>query len=587
MWTDRRHVQEELSVAHDERRPPSQAALEHMAACAECSEFSRALTDLDALLATGEGDRSPDVAPSVLESISGRQSWWWVGAAAAIGLVIGGAIGTVSGRYDIVQAQDLDDRFQTASPSVVGLTAQLVVVERGWHSQVPERVYSGSLAYSAPESLSMELVDTTLYPSAAWKPNHVSFQMADGEITVNAAAPCPVAALPQCQALPIKESIRDRRPFGEDALIPLEIVGPGRSLSWWSGIDVPGSADLNGRTTIQVETTVAGVELLRAITDHGAWRELHPTDRVLLWLDEATMVPVRVEVFPADSNERALWQLRRGYSDPPGGEPIMIVELRDLTIGATTVSAQIRGDALSGGFIEGPVALPQPSLDSTFTPHRSGTWPLPDGGHVDVASWSDGRSWLMVEVASSWTESHLFGISTPFVRPVDLGNGSRGYLDPSGTSLAIHTAEADALVSGSVSEEAIIAAASSLGLDGLPVPAYWAEAGVVATEDLPQGTLVPHTEGWSTVGKSGVDEVIILMTGGGARTVLISQRSGSSLDPPMGPDFTLVDVRGTQGRFNAATATLEWTEDGRVIQMRSDSVGLDELLGLAEELEAR
>ena len=589
MSTDhaRQHIQVELSIAHDERRSLSESALEHLAGCAECSAFNRSLMDLDAMLAPGEHSMSPDVASAVLDSISSKRPWWWVGTAAAVGLIIGGLIGAVSGRYDIVQAEDLDDRFQTSSPSVVGLTAQLVVVERGWHPQIPERIYSGSLAYSAPEKLSIALVDTTTYPSSAWRPNHVSFEMADGDMVSHAAAPCPVAALPGCQSLPTTDSVRDRRPFDDSVLIPLEIVGPGMSLSWWSGIEVVGSPVLDGRPSIQLVTTVAGVELIRAITDRGAWRELHPTDRVLVWLDESTMVPMRVEVFPTDSDERDLWQLRRGYDDQPGEEPIMIIELRDLTTGATGISTEVSSDARSGGFIEGTVVLPQPSLDPGFTPHRSGTWPLPNGGHVEVASWSDGRSWLMVEATGTWTEAHLFGIPIPFVRPVDLGDGSRGYLDVSGASLAIHTAETDLLLSGSVSEDVIIEAAASLGLHGLPVPADWAESSVVTTDELPEGTLLPHIEGWSTVGKSEDDQVTILMNGGGARTVLITEQPGSSLDPPMGPDFTMVDVRRTQGRFNAATATLEWIEDGQIIRMRSDSVGMVELLDVARALEAR
>lgn len=584
----------ELSVAHDEHRAPSDRANEHVRGCDACAGFQQSLTGLDSALAAGEVDKSPEIAGKVMAAVAGpkqhkepKQQWWSIAAVVLVGILIGALVGGVGSRFDMVQAQDLDDRFHAASPSVTSLTANLLVVERGWHPEVPERVYTGTLSYAAPEQLIIDLADTTLYPGAEWPPNDVKLEISDGDRVSFASTRCPVAGIPGCLRRATTTAIRDQKPFDDGVLAPLEIVGPGRSLSWWSGLEVVGTPDLDGRSTIQIETTVAGVDLIRAITDRGAWRELHPTDRILLWLDKETLIPLRVEVFAAGSAERELWQIRRGYDDDPSGEPIFIVQIDDLITGAGGADVAVPDDAPSGGFVDGAVEVPEPALDAAFTRHRSGTWPLPDGGIVNVAAWSDGRSWLMVEATDDWDEPHLFGMSALLVRQVDLGNGSFGYLDPNGGKLAIRGPNTDVLVSGSVPEEILLNAGRSLGISGLPTPDDWDQSSVVDVDRLPSGTLIPDIDGWSILGHVEGDQISILMTGAGRRTVQITQTPGSQLDPPIGPDVSIVEIRGITGRSNSAAASLEWAEGDRIIQLRSDTVSIGELHDIAEALSVR
>jgi hypothetical protein len=85
-----------------------------------------------------------------------------------------------------------------------------------------------------------------------------------------------------------------------------------------------------------------------------------------------------------------------------------------------------------------------------------------------------------------------------------------------------------------------------------------------------------------------VDErTTILMTGTGSRRVLITSQPGERLDPPTGPDVVAVDVRDTVGRFDAASATLEWVEGAQVIRMQSETLGRDELVALASAMVPR
>jgi hypothetical protein len=582
-------VMMELSTAHDEGRAPEPWASEHAATCEHCSEFAAGLVSLDVALARGRYEQAPDLTGQVVSALDSPGGQWWSAAAVAlVGLLAGGLIGVMSTRVDVGRASDLGELFHSTATEVDGLSAELIVVERGVHRTVPERVYAGEIDYIAPEQLSIRLVDTTDYPNDDWLPNDVELTISNGDMVTTSGSPCPVAALPDCLVEPMTRALRDQPPFDDGVLIPLEIVGPGRSLSRASAFEVLGTTQLDGAPTIQVQSTVAAVELIGAMTDRGAWRELHPTDPVLMWLDEATLIPRRIEVFAADSPERELWQLRRGYEDPPDEEtPILIIDLANLVVGEGVIDLTLPDDVPSRGFVDGEASVAEPQLPAGFETHRRGHRLLADGGLVETASWSDGRSWVMVEATRDWDEPRLFGLSLPFVDPVDLGDGSVGYLSPAGDAVAIHAESEEILVTGSVSSGSLVEMAASLGVRGLEVPSTWLEASTVTVADLPDGTLVPVVTGWSLLGRIEEEGTTLLLTGGGARSVIVTQTPGTQLDPPTGPDFSEVDIRGISARHDLSSSTLEWVEEGVVVRMKSNTVGIEELGELAEAMEPK
>ena len=582
-------IQLEISSAHDEARPVASRAQTHIRGCDVCAEYAAGIEELDRLLARGRYDRAPDIASRVLEQIARpRTQWWSIVAIALVGLLVGSLVGLLGSRVDTGLASDLEQLFHTAGAELDGLSADLLVVERGTHPDVPERVYVGAIDYVAPEQLSIRLVDTTDYPDESWTANDVELTISNGDTVTRASSPCPVAALPGCLTGPMTRALADQPPFDDGVRTPLEIVGPGQSLAWPESIEVLGTTELAGRPAIQVRSTVAAIELIGAITDRGAWRDLHPTDPVVMWLDEATLVPLRIEVFAAETAERDLWQLRRGYSDDLGADvPLFVIELTRLATEPGMVDLQMPEDPPSQEFTDSPVEVYEPDLPSGFEAHRSGHRPLGDGGRVDVASWSDGRSWLMVESTAGWAEPRLFGLSLPFVEPIDLGAGSIGYLSPSGDEVAVHAADVDVLISGSVPRDDLLNAAASLDVEGLPVPDTWLEAATVDVDELPAGTFVPRVDGWSVLGRMGETGTTILLTGGGDRKVVIEQEPGTRLAPPTGPDFSEIRVRGFDARHDASASTLEWIEDGQIIRLTSETVGVGELVTVAEALERR
>lgn len=576
------HVQLELSIAHDESRESSPDARVHLDTCQHCQRFATALVTLDQRLARGESHLSP---PFRTPSPRTRRNWQPVAAALLAGL-IAGALMSGFGRLASLQAHELRALYDLASPALGGLSADLRVVERGWHPAVGERHYRGKLTYSAPESLAISLIDETVYPNSQWQANNVDLRFVDGDFFVRSTLSCPVSALPNCQPEPIVRAIAGLKPFDETVLTPLEMIGPSRSLTWWSGISVLGETELASRSVIQVETTVSGSDILTAITEHGGWREMHPTDRALIWLDRQTLAPLRIEVFAARSPERQLWAGRHGYQDPER-DPFFVVEIDSLDLGGFEVEVELGTDALSGGFSEVETPIPMPSLPADFADHRQGQWLLPEGGIVWARSWSDGRGWVMIESTREWRDSHLFGLPSPFVQPLALPEGRIGYLSADHNRLALHSDDEDVVISGSVPVETLVTVAASLDIQGQEVPADWEESDVVAADSIPSGTLVPDVSGWSMAGLVDGERRVMLLVGSGNQNVLIEAEPGDRLDSPTGPDFSEVEVRSTTGRYDAGTGTLEWIEGGVVVRMRSSSVSLETLIEIAESMKPR
>ncbi|HZD24530.1 MAG TPA: hypothetical protein VE569_14190, partial [Acidimicrobiia bacterium] len=186
-------VQREISSAHDEGRDLTPSGVEHIVGCDECASFAASVGKLDIALGSGRFDGAPDVLDSVLTEVSRPpQRWWAVAAVALVGLTVGALLGTLSSRVDVGLASELAELFYVTGSGVDGIEADLVVVERGVHPDVPERVYNGSIGYVAPERLAIDLVDTTAYPSADWVHNDLHLVIADGDIAVTAGTPCPV-----------------------------------------------------------------------------------------------------------------------------------------------------------------------------------------------------------------------------------------------------------------------------------------------------------------------------------------------------------------------------------------------------------
>jgi len=300
-------------------------------------------------------------------------------------------------------------------------------------------------------------------------------------------ADCPADAQPACTPPePLVRGLVRREPFPDGAPAPLDLVVPVRSFA--GGPEPPplGTRAVGGgRRTIGVTATAAQIApLLDGLRPAGNFRALYPADEVQLWLDEVALVPLALDVLPADDPDRALWANRRGYTDP-AGVPVLEVRFGHVRLGAAAMAPElppappdaIRRDA---GFADtdGADSGPAPGwLPEGMRPHRSGVAGGAGGAGPPVAvrAWADGRAWLKVRMTRDWAGDRLFGALGDVVRPVETRGGTV-YVGAAGTRVGVHGTQGDAVVTGTLSEQELVRVAATLGVRGVPVPTRWAEA---------------------------------------------------------------------------------------------------------------
>ena len=408
----------------------------------------------------------------------------------------------------------------------------------------------------------------------------------------------PREAQPGCTPAPLRAlGAIEREPFPDAAPAPLDLVVPVGSFAGAGASAKLGDRTIDGHDAVGVEVTVAQVApMLEGIIGNGNWRELHSTDRVQLWLERGGLVPLRFDVIPADSAERARWAAHRGYDDDPG-EPILEVALHDVRIGATApldVAVAPSGTTeRRQGFRELPaeqVPAPTPAeLPAGMAAYRAGVVETASGPVVGVRSWTDGRGWLKVRATAEWTGGRLFGDPGTPVRAVDLPGGGVAYVGDGGRRVAVHGAGADAVVTGSVSTATLLRVAGSLGIAGVPVPETWAEAATATVADaraaVPGVLVPPRLAGFSAPAiRVDGDVVTLAAAGPGDRGFELFEAPGAALTPPVDPDVRGVRVRGTAGRYSPEKGELDWLENGLAVTLRSRTLSLGELVRIAQEL---
>jgi hypothetical protein len=609
-----------LSVALDETLADDEAAAvgAHVALCPDCAAEERAWRALRRQLRVEAVGTVPDVAPRVLQAIAatattatttphvrprsmGRRRLWPrltvpLAATFLAGVLLGAAIVVVNRPAEVVAA-DLRARVLDAQRTLESLQADVRIVERGWHPAVPTRTFRGTLRYRAPESVGLHLVDETRYPSFRWRANNTDLVIAEGRWWSHGPGACPVQLQPGCALnQPRLRGLERREPFSEDSPAPLDVVLPARSFSAPTGTTQLQTGTVAGRSAIGLRATVAEVTpILAGLRSVGNWRELYPGDEVELWLDKTHLVPLELTVRPAADPARRRWEAERGYDDRRG-TALLEISLSDVHINGGLPRKSFpnmpKGTrALDAGFLTRPVDAVLVPVPTRVPPgmhvYRTG---LATGAPVvGVRTWTDGRSWVKVRATRGSAGRALFGELGDVVRPVELNAAGVAYVGENGDRVALHGDAIDVVVEGSVSEADLLATAASLGVRGLPVPAAWAEAGtgtVAEAEAVLPGLLVgSRLDGFRAPGVRIDDRVVTLdYTGAGARGFRLTEAPGDLLVPPLDPDVRGLEVRDSIGRYQPATGELEWVEAGMVVSLRSTTLSVRELLGIADHL---
>jgi hypothetical protein len=609
------HADGELDAPGDDRLAA------HLAGCAECRAFDRHVRDLRAGLRFEPVTGAPDIAGPVLERVrrdaarqidraparrrERRRPLVAAAAAAVAGLVAGATFVGLGSSPPSPAAASVPARVVAAQGTVHSLDASFRLSEAGRPGPGPgRRTFAGRLAYRAPESLALTLSEDRGADGAGASARLVVDRDHWWQRTTRACSPATgLVRCPEVRATATR-AVADRVPFSDASPVPLELVTPVDSFAL-AGTPVDlGTRTVAGRRAVGVRVTAAQVAPLLAGLGAGVdLRPVYPGDPAELWLDDHYLVPLALLVRAADDPGRAPWARSQGVADRPGA-PVVRFTVRAAAVngpvaarafaapgGAWAGAGEVRADegfrSTRGRPTGGPVAA---HLPPGFRRYRAGTVTTPGGPGVAVQSWTDGRAWLTVRSTADWPGGHLFGDLGGEVRPVALGGAGRGYASADGRRVALHGPCLDVVVEGSVPAAELQAVAAGLGVRGEPVPAGWAEAATAtrraAATALP-GLLVPRGGGGFAAPAVRVDDRTVsqVASGAGDRGFVLVQAPAAHLPPPSDGDEVGVTVRGRPGRYSYGLGQLDWIEGGVARSLRSGTLTLAELVGVADRLE--
>lgn len=597
-------VQRAVSARLDGEQVELVGADEHVARCPGCSAFVAASTAARRQLRIAPVAAVPNLTTAVMRQLGAQRrpptspKVASVAAAFLVGVIVAAAVLGVGGRGEPASAGPLPERLLAAQRQIETLRAAVTVTEHGLHPDVDRREFEGSLRYRAPDAFALHLDDTTIYPSADWVRADIDVVIDDDRAWTRGVRSCPAQALPTCTPEEPRTAVfTGRAPFDAAAPVPLDLAVPATSFRSAPPPPIVDETSIAGRAAIAVEVTAAQLDpLLSAFSLTGNLRLAHPADPVRLWLDDRTLVPLRVEVRASADPARVRWAASRGYDDQ-AGDPVLTVELRDVAIDQPLARSAFPpapagpNAPTDGGFEDGAptefVPAPVP-LPAGVEPHRSGTITTAGGDIIGVRTWSDGLRWMQVRAVSGWRTERLLGTSGDALVPMVAGGGTV-YADPSANVVSLRTESAAIAITGNVPLAELVDIAGDLPVTGLPVPDTWADAAVASLTDaravLPGVELPQSLRGFGPPALR-IDDgfVIARFSGPGIRSFALTQGPGSRLPPPLDNEAHGVEIGSHPARWSPSRGELEWIEGERVLSLRSTTVALGELVAIARSL---
>jgi len=650
----------------DDLRAVSPSVTEHVSGCPACREFLHGVRRIRELVRFEISPSMPDLSPAIMQKVrahaaaeAGRRGWVArrrrtgladrrpglasvgrrsdprtrrvAGAGLAAGLVVGAVL--TGGRLISVRqtntaalADVIPRRLASAAIDLQGYRATFDITELHWTAAVPLRTFVADVAFRQPESFLVRVRDTTDYPSPTWPRNDLT-SVTDGH-TWQAIGPnpCPRAELPACpDTQPVVRSVVDRIPFDADTAMPSDIIIPMTVLAAADRVDVVGSALVAGRQAVALELAYQdATPLIRYLQFLGSWRPFFPEDRVVIALDQETWFPLRYQVFPSPSPQRAAWASAQGFPKEDPAQPVFTATIR-------TISTQVpRSDSFTVAVPEGAVdegfqdlplsSLPIVARATLITPTQTEGLPVVRLGTLSRTSarpyqavtfaYEKGLSWLSITRVTSWDQAAPFGVG-PFAERLDLpGAKGLGLYEPASSTeprrLAMHTDQGEFLVVSNLPRSSIVAVAASLPVRGLPLPEAWRirrwrqgfvedgldledaifRAGfpVMFPRLLPSGYRASAAELEQAEGTKGITIVFRRPAAELGTGLLLFEASGQPLPPATGADQQVVSLRGTLARWSPGEGRLEWIENGIYLSITGSSFGLPDLMSIAGSL---
>jgi hypothetical protein len=543
----------------------------------------------------------------------------------AAGLVVGflltsGGLVPVDRTNTEALADEIPSHLVRAAVTLEGYRATFDITEHHWTRSVPVRTFVADVAFLAPEAFRVRVRDATDYPSNEWPRNDLLL-VTDGRAWRSVGPdPCPPAALPACpREDPAIHTVSNRAPFDSRTPMPTDVIVPMTVVAASSRVEVIASGAVAGREAVAVELAYQDASpLFDYLRFRGSWRPFFPQDRVVLWLDEETWLPLRYEVFPAPGAERSTWAGQAGLPEEDPDVAVFTAEVR--AIDTERPAARLFVPEL-GRHPSDQAFREMDRAAGTVQPDRTAGLPLWRAGRyertasrsydVSITAYAKGLTWLTVTQVGGWTQPHLFGVGS-FAEEVLLRPDSTAYYEPASATeprrVALHTAGGEVLIATNLPRATLRSVAASLPVNGVPRPAAWAihrgsnavvkvglslqEAiaevrfDVMVPSALPPGyravaaTTVrsPTSQGITIAYRRPVAE----LGGDGLR---LYQSTGETLPPPTGADEQMVPMGEVTGRWSPEAHTLDWVDTQGVYRSLSGpGFDLTTLLAVAMSL---
>jgi len=375
-----------------------------------------------------------------------------------------------------------------------------------------------------------------------------------------------------------------------------------------------------GRPAVRVEVPFERARPLFPFLELGGeWRPFFEDDLVRIWLDERSWFPLRWEVLPAPGAERRAWALRFGLPPEPPGEPVFSAVALDVALREPAAEV-FRVPSTARGSDQGarPVALGDLEAKSGFEPiappqvagldlYRAA---LPKDG--PVLAYADGLAFLTLGQSATWDGDAPFGPVSVRAEEVALPGGGVAYYEPASGEqarrLSIHADGTDLYLETNLSRTALIEAAASLPIQGLPFPGFWlvrSEAGariervtleqaraavpfpVELPSELPEGFALASVELVDTGNDTGVTLYLRDRHADGAvGTIRLHLEPADALPPATSAVQSIIDIDGVMGRFTPDRSQLEWVREGVYTSLDAPGLDLAALLAIAASIGA-
>jgi hypothetical protein len=613
----------------------------HLETCAECRAFERGVYRLRETTRFRVAPAVPDLVAPIMAAVEReaetaprhgslrvvrpgmhaarrRRSRAWIPlvAAAVVGalvgsLVVGGPFGGEGERgSSALAATDVANGLLAAAPTLDAYAARFTITEQHLSPDVPERTLDMRVWFDAPERLRLDVRDRTTYPRPT-TPTDLELIVDGSQWYSSGPTACPSSRCPQREL-----RIRNRAPFSSSAPAPTDLVLPMTALADPEGVSVLGRGTVLGRPAVEVEIPFerAG-SLFPFLSLGGRWRPFFPNDRVRIWLDERDWFPLRWQVFPAPSPRRDAWALRFGLPEEPAADPIFEVAATSVGTKAPPATVfQIPSTTPTQDQGARATALAQVEQRTGFEPVTPADVAgldlyrvvVPESDRESLLTYADGISFLKVGETRSWSGDAPFGPVGSRAQEVALGEGV-GYYEPAtadhGRRLAIHAAGTDLYVESNLPRSEFLQVASSIPVDGLPMPREWRvshaagatvervsldEARAQAPFPIELPASLPAGVGLASVERSTIaDATAVTLYFRDEQSDLASSgfrlhlEPAAELPPASSARQLAVAVGEATGRWVPTRSLLEWVSDGLYRSLDGPGLTLEEALAIA------